>query len=67
MKVVSNSGPLINLAKVGRFALLQNLFQNITIPPEVFAEVVVQSFLRTSSVPGERGGNPEVEQISTGL
>jgi predicted nucleic acid-binding protein len=42
MKVVSNSGPLINLAKVGQFVLLQDLFQNITIPPEVFEEVVVR-------------------------
>jgi uncharacterized protein len=42
MKVVSNSGPLINLAKVGQFALLQNLFQHIIIPPEVFEEVVVR-------------------------
>jgi len=42
MKVVSNSGPLINLARVGRFALLQDLFQHITIPPEVFEEVVVR-------------------------
>ena len=42
MKVVSNSGPLINLAKVGQFALLQDLFQHITIPPEVFEEVVVR-------------------------
>jgi predicted nucleic acid-binding protein len=42
MKVVSNSGPLINLAKAGQFALLQDLFQHITIPPEVFDEVVVR-------------------------
>jgi len=42
VKVVSNSGPLINLAKVGQFALLQNLFQNIMIPPAVFEEVVVR-------------------------
>ena len=42
MKVVSNSGPLINLAKVGQFALLQDLFQHIMIPPEVFEEVVVR-------------------------
>ena len=42
MKVVSNSGPLINLAKVGQFALLQDLFQNIMIQPEVFEEVVVR-------------------------
>jgi predicted nucleic acid-binding protein len=27
---------------VGQFALLQNLFQHITIPPEVFEEVVVR-------------------------
>ena len=42
MKVVSNSGPLINLARVGQFTLLRNLFQHITIPPEVFEEVVVR-------------------------
>ena len=42
MKVVSNSGPLINLAKVGQFTLLQDLFQYITIPPEVFKEVAVR-------------------------
>ena len=42
MKVVSDSGPLINLAKVGQFTLLQDLFHNIMIPPEVFEEVVVR-------------------------
>ena len=42
MKVVSNSGPLIKLAKVGQFALLRDLFQHITIPPELFEEVVVR-------------------------
>lgn len=42
MKVVSNSGPLINLAKVGQLTLLQDLFQHIMIPPEVFEEVVIR-------------------------
>jgi uncharacterized protein len=42
MKVVSNSGPLINLAKVGQFTLLRDLLQHITIPPAVFEEVVVR-------------------------
>jgi hypothetical protein len=42
MKVVSNSGPLINLAKVGQFTLLRDLFQHIMIPPAVFEEVVVR-------------------------
>jgi predicted nucleic acid-binding protein len=42
MKVVSNSGPLINLAKVGQFTLLRDLFQHLTIPPAVFEEVVIR-------------------------
>jgi predicted nucleic acid-binding protein len=54
MKVVSNSGPLINLAKVGQFVLLQDLFQNIVIPPEVFEEVVVRGV-----------GQPGAGEIST--
>jgi len=42
VKVVSNSGPLINLAKVGQFALLRQIFQRILIPMAVFEEVVVR-------------------------
>ena len=42
MKVVSNSGPLINLAKVGQFTLLRDLLQHIKIPPAVFEEVVIR-------------------------
>ncbi len=42
MKVVSNSGPLINLAKVDQFTLLRDLFQHITIPSAVFEEVVIR-------------------------
>ncbi len=42
MKIISDSGPLINLAKVGQFALLQEVFQRIIIPMEVYEEVVVR-------------------------
>ncbi len=42
MKVVSNSGPLINLAKVGQFSLLEEIFQRILIPMAVFQEVAVR-------------------------
>jgi predicted nucleic acid-binding protein len=42
VKVVSNSGPLINLAKIGQFTLLEDLFQRLIIPPEVFEEVAVR-------------------------
>jgi uncharacterized protein len=42
VKVVSNSGPLINLAKVGRFSLLEEICQRILIPMAVFEEVAVR-------------------------
>lgn len=35
MTVVSNTGPLIGLAKVGRLDLLQELFGEVLIPPTV--------------------------------
>lgn len=42
MSVISNSSPLISLAKVHQLDLLPALFGLITIPPAVFAEVVTQ-------------------------
>jgi len=39
--VVSNSSPLISLAKIESFNLLQQLYGSITISAEVYAEVVV--------------------------
>jgi uncharacterized protein len=40
--VVSNSSPLITLARVGRFDLLRQLFEQIHIADEVYREVVVR-------------------------
>jgi predicted nucleic acid-binding protein len=40
--VVSDSSTLISLAVIGRFSLLQSLYQTILIPPAVWDEVVVQ-------------------------
>lgn len=37
--VVSNTGPLIALANIGQFGLLQTLFQTVYIPPAVRAEI----------------------------
>ncbi len=42
MIVVVNSTPLIYLAAVGRFDLLQTLYGQIVIPTAVFDEVVIQ-------------------------
>jgi len=38
--IVSNSGPLIHLAKIDRLNLLKELFGEVTIPLEVKLEVV---------------------------
>ncbi len=40
MIVVSNSSPLISLAKIGAFDLLQKLYGRLIISTEVYAEVV---------------------------
>ena len=42
MIVVSNSSPLIALARIHRLDLLECLFQRILVPPEVHHEVTVQ-------------------------
>jgi hypothetical protein len=46
--VVSNSGPLINLARIGRLDLLPSLYTTLMIPSAVYREVVV----RGSGQPG---------------
>jgi predicted nucleic acid-binding protein len=54
--VVSNASPLIILAKIGFFHLLQRLFSKITISEEVWDEVVVKG----AGLPG----STETEQAS---
>lgn len=41
MIVVSNSSPLISLAKIGAFDLLQRMYGKLVVSAEVYAEVVV--------------------------
>ena len=41
MQVVSNSTPLIFLAKIGKLDLLEKIFETVLIPNQVFTEVVV--------------------------
>jgi predicted nucleic acid-binding protein len=40
--IVANSTPLIELAKIGRFDLLRQVYGRLAIPQEVWDEVVVQ-------------------------
>lgn len=41
-KVVSNSSPLIHLAKIGRLSLLKKFYENIFIPESVYIECVIE-------------------------
>ena len=54
MSIVSNSSPLILLAKIGRFNILRDLFGLVYIPKSVYHEVVV--------VGAGKAGSKEVEE-----
>ena len=45
MKVVSNSSPLITLARIGHLDSLRRLYGVVHIPTEVFDEVVIALFV----------------------
>jgi predicted nucleic acid-binding protein len=49
MSVVSNSSPLINLARIGRLDLLSRLYGELIIPEAVWHEVVVQGAGQTGA------------------
>ena len=44
LKVVSNSSPLINLAIIGQFCLLEKFFSDIWIPDAVWNECVIGGY-----------------------
>jgi predicted nucleic acid-binding protein len=47
--IVSNASPLINLARIRRFDLLQQFYRYLTIPTAVYDEVVVRGQERDGS------------------
>jgi len=49
-KVVSNSSPLIHLAKIGKLDLLKHLFSEIIVPEAVYRESVVEGRNRNDAV-----------------
>jgi predicted nucleic acid-binding protein len=42
VSAIADSTPLIHLSAISALGLLQDLFENVSIPPSVFQEVVVQ-------------------------
>jgi predicted nucleic acid-binding protein len=61
--VVSNSSPLISLAKIEVFDLLVQLFGSITISGEVYAEVVVAGALLPGSSETSRAPWIQVKEV----
>lgn len=49
LKVISNSSPLIHLAKLDRLDLLRALYQEVTIPTAVYREIVLEGQERPGS------------------
>ncbi len=49
LKVVSDSTPLIALARINRFSLLQELFGKLIIPTAVYTEIVTDGKQRSGS------------------
>ena len=56
MTIVSNSSPLINLARIGKLDLLHHLYSELTVPAAVWREVVVEG--------AGKAGADEVESAS---
>lgn len=54
MIVVSSTSPLINLAAIGQFDLLRQMYSTISIPPAVYDEIVVRG-----------SGKPEAAEVQT--
>ena len=43
MTIITNTGPLIALAKIDKLTLLQQLFESVSIPPAVQRELLAKS------------------------
>lgn len=66
MPAVSNTSPLLNLAIIGRLALLKEQFETIFIPPGVGEELRIESDLPGSRVIGEAidAGWIQIEKVN---
>jgi len=63
MIVVSNSGPLIALAKLNLLDLLENFFGKIVIPEEVWREVVEKGIGKPGAEAIRKAGWIEVKKV----
>ncbi len=63
MIVVSDSGPLISLAKIGKFHILKYIFKKIIIPDGVYTEVVEEGKDRPGEKEIERALGKWIEKI----
>lgn len=65
-KVIADASVLIHLSAIGRFYLLRELFQGVTIPEGVYAEVVIEGWGLSGSLETSeaiRSGFIKVNQV----
>ncbi|MBC8254138.1 MAG: hypothetical protein H8E35_08915, partial [Ardenticatenia bacterium] len=65
MTVVSDTGPLIALAKVDRLSLFEQLFEHVFIPPAVHRELLAKSGPESARLDNALSGFIEVTQVSS--
>jgi predicted nucleic acid-binding protein len=63
MVIISDSSPLILLARIGLLSLVKELFQEIIIPQEVYQEVVIQGESRPGSREAKEASWIKVERV----
>lgn len=67
MSVVSNASPLINLARIGRFELLRELYAEIFIPEAVRREVVEEGAGQPGADEVKRAGWMKTQAVTNTL
>ncbi|MFV1967498.1 MAG: DUF3368 domain-containing protein [Pirellulaceae bacterium] len=67
MSVVSNASPLINLARVGQFELIREVYAEISIPEAVLQEVVEEGAGQPGADEVKRAGWIKTQAVRNGL
>jgi len=52
VRIVSNTGPIIGLAKIGKIFLLKNIAEEVLIPPIVHKELYGKTGIESEEIDG---------------
>ncbi len=65
MKVVSNTGPLIGLAKINRLSILKSLYKEVIIPPVVHKELLGKTGMESDQIDSALQDFINVKELKT--